>query len=469
MTRRTHPQYLLFLSILLLPSALAAGPMNKTAPTLPAPRGNVVRVSSVAELEQAVVSLTSNTTILVEPGDYPLTRPLVIDKGDSVALRGASGVRSDVVIHGLGMTVSPEEGNIPILISIYDVYDVLIADITLSGAWYHNLHLAGDRGPVRAHIYNVHSLDCGEQHLKVNPGFEPVLFPDSGLVEFCRFEFTDRAKHWYTNGVDVLDGAGWTIRDCEFVHIRGPVGVLAGGAVLLWRNSYGSLVERNLFYECDFGVVLGLNAGVGNSKREPSATWDHTGGIVRNNVIYRKESGDVGISVNMARDFKIYHNTVILNNTFLWNIEYRWDNSSGEVFNNLTDGAVLSRDGATARSGGNLLSAKPSWFADFANADLHLAESASEVIGKALAADMVTDDYDGDRRPVEGSPDIGADEYIPPTAPGDLDADGRVDIFDLLRLLKALSSRETTRAMDLDGDGNVDIFDLLRLLRLLAG
>ena len=52
---------------------------------------------------------------------------------------------------------------------------------------------------------------------------------------------------------------------------------------------------------------------------------------------------------------------------------------------------------------------------------------------------------------------------------GDLDSNGKIDIFDLLGLLKVLGgSQQASAAADTNGDGKVDIFDLLELLKLLA-
>jgi formylglycine-generating enzyme required for sulfatase activity len=57
---------------------------------------------------------------------------------------------------------------------------------------------------------------------------------------------------------------------------------------------------------------------------------------------------------------------------------------------------------------------------------------------------------------------------------GDVNEDGRVDIFDLLETLKILShkvepSEKTGRIADIDTNGLVDIFDLLGLLKVLSG
>jgi len=52
---------------------------------------------------------------------------------------------------------------------------------------------------------------------------------------------------------------------------------------------------------------------------------------------------------------------------------------------------------------------------------------------------------------------------------GDLDGSGRVDIFDLIRLLQVLAGAEPSgRAGDVDGSGAGNIFDLIALLQLLS-
>jgi phage shock protein E len=52
---------------------------------------------------------------------------------------------------------------------------------------------------------------------------------------------------------------------------------------------------------------------------------------------------------------------------------------------------------------------------------------------------------------------------------GDVDSSGRVDIFDLLALLKVLSQKASTIKADIDFNGKINIFDLLELLKILSG
>jgi len=60
-----------------------------------------------------------------------------------------------------------------------------------------------------------------------------------------------------------------------------------------------------------------------------------------------------------------------------------------------------------------------------------------------------------------------------PLISGDGDLNGKVDIFDLLAMLKVLAGKpsdwEQSYVMDLNRNGRIDIFDLIKLLRLLSG
>ena len=186
----------------------------------------------------------------------------------------------------------------------------------------------------------------------------------------------------------------------------------------MWRNSLDTVVERNLFIECDRAIALGLSPPDGNS-RDDEDTYDHQGGIVRNNFIYRAGAGDVGITVNYARDVRVYHNTVILNGTFLWGaIEYRFSATSADIRYNLTDAPIWQRNGAAGTVVGNVTNAQPGWFVNAALGNLHLSAGVTAAIDQALPLGGVTDDYDGDLRPGGDAPDIGADEYGELVLPG---------------------------------------------------
>jgi hypothetical protein len=389
--------------VLALPVAVTAAPA--TAPPLPAPSGSVVRVTTETQLQAAVAGLASNTTVLIAPGTYRLTRTLHIRGAISnVSLRGESGNRDDVQIVGPGMT-NPSYGSAPNGIwTGGGVQGVLIANLTVRDFYFHPIIL--NAGTALPRIYNVRALDGGEQLLKSNPDSAGKGI-DGGIVEYSAFEFSTTSRDYYTNGVDVLGAAGWIIRNNLFKNIRAPYGQLAGPAILMWRGSSNTLVEGNTFINCQRDIALGL---------EPTTPHDHSGGIIRNNFIYRDATvtnGDAGINVNDSPNTQVLHNTVVISGTYSNAIEYRFPDATGVVVkNNLTDAAIRARDGAVAIVSNNYTTASRSFFVAPALGDLHLTSAATPAIDKGVAGVGVANDWDAEARPAGAAPDIGADEFL---------------------------------------------------------
>ncbi len=402
------------------PQAQATASCGPLAPA----SGPIVEVANEAQLQDAVNNLTSGTTILIADGTYDLTNTLNIRGVSDVAIRSASGNRNAVVLRGRGMS-NTSYGNVPHTMAVYDAQNVLIADLSLRDAYFHLIQIHGEADADGVHLYNLHLIDAGEQFVKGSTAGNPGPYADDGIVECTLIEYTDRARSDYTNGVDVLAGSGWIIRDNVFRNIRAPLGQLAGPAVLMWRNSVDTVVERNLFIECDRAIALGLSTPDGNS-RDGEKTYDHQGGIIRNNVVYREGPGDIGISVNYARDVEISHNTVVLNDTFPWGaIEYRFASTTANIHNNLTDAPIWQRNGATAAQSGNVTSASLGWFEDPGAGDLHLTAAAVLAIDSAQPLATVADDFDGHFRPVGLLADAGADEHA---SSGPIPPSGFVDV-----------------------------------------
>ena len=221
--------------------------------------------------------------------------------------------------------------------------------------------------------------------------------------------------------------SNWIIRDNLFRNLRAPAGQLAGPAVFMWGGSSNTIVERNLFLNTQRGIALGLQA------RAPN---DHSGGIIRNNIFFRKpgETGDTGIYVADSPNTKVLHNTIILSGTYPFAIEYRFPDTTGvEIRFNLTDATIVSRDGANGNVANNITSASSGMFVDPANNDLHLRSTAALAIDAASVHPDVSDDFDGKLRPTSGiAPrDLGADELLSVVlseVPADFDGDGKSDI-----------------------------------------
>src|SRR5712691_3218140 len=107
-----------------------------SAPPLPAPTGNVIQVSTESALQNAVSSVTSGGTIVIQPGTYNLTSTLYFNRPlTNVTIRGSTDTCDDVILVGNGMTV---QGNTP-----YGIWvgggsnSMTIADLTIKNIYYH--------------------------------------------------------------------------------------------------------------------------------------------------------------------------------------------------------------------------------------------------------------------------------------------------------------------------------------------
>jgi hypothetical protein len=356
-------------ALLLAQPAAVAGPPVPPAP-LPPPSGAVINVSTVAQLQNAVGSIASNTTIVIAPGTYALTSPLYINGSfTNVGIRGATGNRDDVVLVGKGMG-APSDGGVPFGIWVGgNVAGVTIADLTIRDVYNHPIILnAGTQSPL---IHNVRLVNAGQQFIKSNPDGAGGGV-DNGTVEYSVIEYDTTSRDDYTNGVDVHTADNWIVRHNLFRNIRAPQGQLAGPAILMWSGSTTSVVEGNPFVNCQREIAIGL------IERTPN---DHTGGIVRNNFIYRNVPGDVAISIADSPNTQVLHNSILISHTY-----------------------------ANATVTGNYTSATSTLFVNAAAGDLHVVPTAMALLSQvSTVLANATVDWDGDPRPA-GSTDIGADE-----------------------------------------------------------
>jgi hypothetical protein len=263
-------------------------------------------------------------------------------------------------------------------------------------------------------------IDTGEQLYKVSVS-NNGLYADNGLIACSDFSYTVSAPSDYTNGIDVLAGKGWVIRDNRFTRIRGPEaqGWRSGPTILVWKGSEDTVVERNLIIDSFRGIALGLGPWPVKPVRNGNHDYDHLGGIIRQNVVVNLNSwSDEAIEANAAQNVRIEHNTVLVPSTASpWSIGVRFAMASATVVNNLTNLPVFRRNGGQAEASGNVIGAEPSWFVDANHGDLRLVPTATPAIDTGVVIPDVTEDFD--RKPrVEGrAPDAGAFEWRPSREP----------------------------------------------------
>jgi len=375
-----------------------------------------IKAGDVEGLMWAAANSRSGTDIVLENGRYQLTSNRAIEVlVPLLTIRGASGRRDSVIIEGGG-----------VIFSIY-ADDFTVADLTVSGAVYHNIQVHGESGVSRTRIYNVHLLDAGQQLIKVSAGdAKNGKFADDGLVACSLIEYSTFNRGSgvtppdYTDGVDILAGKGWVIRDNVFRRIRSQWGP-AGPAILVWKNSMDTVVIRNKIVDCWRGIALGLSPADAYSRGGPATPSDHQNGLVENNVILAlHEPADAAIENNFAVNSRVVHNTVYyregLKHPVNWSIEYRFAPTSAVIQNNLTNLPILKREPSPRQEAvlkGNLTQAQSSWFRDAMAEDMHLTPGV-QAVNRGFAEPESSSDFDGTKRPVGTAPDVGAYEFLEP-------------------------------------------------------
>jgi len=416
--------------------AYAAGCQAKAK--LPSITGDVVNVSNVDELHQAISSLEENTTVLLAPGLYKLKSTLYI-RTKNITLRGDGNNCETTILEGKGME-NPNHDNTPHGIWS-DAVNLTITNLSIRGVYQHGIIL--NPGAQSPKIQSVQILDTGTQFIKANPTSYAVGV-DNGIVEDSVFAYTaapPNTNHGggvgYTNGVDVHAGDNWVIRNNHFENFHTPDSSQWwwNPAILMWNGATNTTVENNVFIDVDRAISFGLIDRSRESGRASSDT-DHRGGIIRNNMITytenlfsrdRRRDSDAAIIVWDSPNTKVVHNSILTNGNVYKSIEFRWDTNGSEALNNLSDASIGSRNSGAYNESGNFTNASASMFAAPETGNLHLKNSAS-VPSIANRSTLAQTDVDGEPRD-DAKVEPGADRYSnasksPPSPPKNLGLSG---------------------------------------------
>ena len=390
----------------------------------PPASANVIWVSTVSQLQNAVANLQSGQTIVVQPGTYQITAPLYVGLShqvSNVTIRGATDNFGDVVISGAGMDSTAVQYGF----GFYNAQDVTVANLSVGNVYYDAIDLKGDQGAARIHLYHDRLFDSGEQLIKSNPGTN--VGADNCTVDYCLIEYTNgpsTVDHGpgvgYTNGISAHTVNGWQIRNNIFRNFHTPDSSAYpwNPVILMWNHSQNTVVEGNTIIDSDRAIALGLTL--------QTTGHDHQGGIVRNNFVYqrpglfsasRRAGSDGQIIIYDSPGAQVYHNTVVTSGNSAFSIEVRWSNTGVALNDNLADAPLHARDGGVFTGSNNYLNATTAMFLNPASADFHLvlnSATLANVIDHGVVVSGATGDFDLQSRPFRNVPDIGADEYAPP-------------------------------------------------------
>lgn len=217
----------------------------------------------------------------------------------------------------------------------------------------HAFHVVG-KGQNAKFINNI--FQDFNAAIKVN-GFKGD-YPDQGKV--IGNTFYNKSVRKTSNPVtpiDIMHANNWLISEnFIFDFIKSEGNKISYGAFVKGGSSY-SVFSRNLIM-CNANlrstnVAIGLSLGGGGSSilhHRNSVKYEHSGGIIRNNIIMNCAE-DVGIYLNKAHNSFIHHN--ILHNT--QGIDVRFKESTADLHHNILSGGIYTRDGAHVEKYQNII------------------------------------------------------------------------------------------------------------------
>ena len=391
------------------------------------PERRILKLSPRDDLPKAVLSARPGTTILLADGIYRLKGPLPFLKPD-VRLRSASGDRDKVILDGHKEAGKPKRENCLTDVIVVRASDVTLADLSVRHAGCHGIHISPQpSGNIRNIVMrNIHVYDCGQHLIKANSsGGDTPRWVDDCILEDSLIEFKDNSimahgggDNFYTGGLNVHGGRNWRVRRNVFRKIERD-GRMMEHAVLFWKRSRGTVVERNRFVDCYRAIGFGIETRLGGcwvraypDGKGQRSYLDHLEGTIRNNAVFNRKGIHLesGIELWNVTDVKVCHNTVVSHDPPFSSIEYRYPNTRVEIANNIVSHRILAREGGKAMLKQNIQKAAVGLFKDLAAGDLHLTPEAFEAIDRGVPGKDtdVSVDIDGHLR--DAHPDIGADE-----------------------------------------------------------
>ena len=391
---------------------------NKDTSTSPEGASRIVPVQNSEELLQALRQALPGDTITLNSGTYPIKKKRI-----NVSSGGTPKQPITVRSERLGdvfLELDALEGfyiNSPYWIfENLDIKGVCNNDDDCE----HAFHLVGEGHGFVLRNSRIHEFNSPIKANRFKIGDAPRIGPDGVLLEGNSF-YNTRARQTSkpVSFIDVVGSNHFILSNNMIVDFQKAQGDHISYGVQIKGNSTHGVFEKNLVvceYKTTGGVRVGLSFGGGGTGRkflEPGDIYEHSKGIVRNNIVMY--CSDAGLYLNKAHETQVFNNTFYATN----GIDVRFPESTALIVNNLLSGNIWDRNGGTSIRRNNLIRdingwplsfrhGFKDWFSDPAVADFEL-KNGEKIVNKGEATSLIWEDFCGNQR--NDMPDIGAIEY----------------------------------------------------------
>lgn len=388
----------------------------------------IVPIDTVKALIKAIGEARPGDAITIKPGVYKLKRRSITVKTPG---------RPDAPI-----AVRAEKlGTVTLQLNTLEGFKVtapywIFENMQIEGACprhdscEHAFHIVGKGQSVVIRNNRLHDFNA---QLKTNGGAVYAKngkrhrdFPDYGLVEGNTV--ADRGVRETGNPVTKLNINGaneWVVRGNLIADFEKGRGNQISYAAFMKANGRNGVFENNAVI-CHMnvdswdGIRLGLSFGGGGTGkkycRDFHCDTEHTGGVMRNNVIMNCPK-DVGIYLNRSKGTQIINNGIY--NTA--GVDVRFPTSSAYFVNNIIEGRIKERNGGQSTAENNQILRGGTFggagisdlFVDAINADFTLVNK-KDVIGRGMAIKGLGSDFCGNKRKTT-APDLGPMDYTGPS------------------------------------------------------
>lgn len=328
--------------------ALAAG-AGTAAETTRA--GRAVAVFSEPELRQALAQAEAGDVITLLPGVYKV-------REWSLAAGRPGTAAQPIIVRAV------------VLGSVVLELETLVGFKVSAPYWrFENLSMRGVCADDSAceHAFQVvagghHFAAVNNTLVDFNAAFkingEGGRYPDHGLIEANSISNTrPRRTANPVTPIDIVGASSWTVRAnliSDFIKADGDL--ISYGAFAKGAGSQ-NVFERNIIW-CERqlrglpGQRVGLSLGGGGTMtsacRDGRCIVEQDSSVVRDNLI--AGCSDAGIYLNSAAASTVARNTIL----DTAGVQVRYPTSSADLYGNLIDGAIVTRDGGVVRAGDNL-------------------------------------------------------------------------------------------------------------------